>query len=162
MSGLGALALGAAPLAGGVMLGGLAGRSNPGAPDLRGVIRSELELLQRIPEDQVERRAALKRAISEHIDDLLTAIEKRRELQNSTTYFTEKGHWRDLILFLTTVLFVVVAWGVDHHRPLWLELFIAAILASVLTATLVVRGFWQHVRLAHHGDHEQRDRERPT
>jgi hypothetical protein len=32
MSGLGALALGAAPLAGGIMLGGLAGKSKPGAP----------------------------------------------------------------------------------------------------------------------------------
>jgi Flp pilus assembly protein TadB len=153
MSGLGALAQAAAPLAGGLMLGGLAGTSN--APDLRGVIRSELELLERIPEDQVERRAALERIISEHIDDLLMAIEKKRRLQNTTSYFTEKGHWRDLILFLTTVLFVVVAWGVDHHRPLWLELFIAAILLSVLTATFVVRGFWQHVRAAHHGDHEQ-------
>ena len=160
MSGLGALALGAAPLAGGLMLGGLAGTLN--APDLRGVIRSELELLERIPEDQVERRAALERMISEHIDDLLMAIEKKRELQKKTSYFTEKGHWRDLILFLTTVLFVVVAWGVDHHRPLWLELFIAAILSSVLTATFVARGFWQHVRPPHHGDHEQRGRDRHT
>jgi hypothetical protein len=157
MSGLGALALGVAPLAGGVLLGGLA--SKPGAPDLRGVIRSELELLERIPEDQVERRAALKRTISEHIDDLLVGLEKRRELQRRTSYFTEKDHWRDLILCLTTVLFTVVAWGVDHHRPLWLELFIAAILLSVLTTTFVVRGFWQHVRQAHHGDHEQRDRD---
>jgi hypothetical protein len=162
MSGLGALALGAAPLAGGIMLGGLAGKSKPGAPDLRGVIRSELELLERIPEDQVECRAALERTVSEHIDDLLISIEKRRELQNRTSFFTEKEHWRDLILFLTTVLFTVVAWGVDHHRPLWPELFIAAILMSVLTATFVVRGFWQHVRPAHHGDHEQRDRDRHT
>jgi len=158
MSGLGALALGVAPLAGGVMLGGLAGKSN--APDLRGVIRSELELLERIPEEQVQRRAALERIISEHIDDLLMAIEKKRELQSRTSYFTEKDHWRDLILFLTTVLFAVVAWGVDHHRPLWLELFIAAILLSVLTATFVMRGFWQHVHPPHHGDHEQHDRDR--
>ena len=57
MVGLGALALGAAPLAGGLLIGGMAGKSS--APDLRAVIKSELELLQRIPEDQVTRRAAL-------------------------------------------------------------------------------------------------------
>jgi hypothetical protein len=34
MSGLGALALGAAPLAGGVLLGGMAGKGRPSVPDL--------------------------------------------------------------------------------------------------------------------------------
>ena len=81
MSGLGALALGAAPLAGGVLLGGMAGKSSPSVPDLRAVINSELELLQRIPEDEVARRAALKRMIGEHIDALLVAQKKSREFQ---------------------------------------------------------------------------------
>ena len=67
MAGLGELALGAAPLAGGVLLGGMAGKSSPNVPDLRAVIVSELELLQRIPEDEVTRRAALKRMIGEHV-----------------------------------------------------------------------------------------------
>ena len=59
MSGLGALALGAAPLAGGLLVGGMAGRGGPSAPDLRAFIESEMDLLERIPEDQVARRAAL-------------------------------------------------------------------------------------------------------
>ena len=52
MVGVGALVTGAAPLAGGVLLGGMAGKSGPSAPDLRAVILSDLELLQRIPEDR--------------------------------------------------------------------------------------------------------------
>ena len=59
LSGLAAFALGAAPLAGGLLVGGMAGRGGPSAPDLRAIIKSELDLLERIPEDQVTRRAAL-------------------------------------------------------------------------------------------------------
>src|ERR1700757_3236906 len=103
MVGLGALAAGAAPLAGGVLLGGMAGRGGPGGPDLRAVIRSEMELLERIPEDQVTHRAALEQIIAEHIDDLVVALEKTRRRRRFTSYFAE--NWRDLILFLTTVLF---------------------------------------------------------
>jgi hypothetical protein len=158
MSGLGAFALGAAPLAGGLLVGGMAGRGGPSAPDLRASIKSELDLLERIPEDQVTRRAALEQVIAAHIDALAVAIEKSRQLQRSTSYLTE--NWRDLVLFLTTVLFAVVAWHADHNRPLWLPIFIAAILLSVVTALYVLRGFLRHVRPAPHGDHHQRDRDR--
>ena len=158
MSGLGALALGAAPLAGGVLVGGMAGKGGPSAPDLRAIIKSEMDLLERIPEDQVTRRAALEQVIAQHVDDLVAAIEKGRQRQQRIRYFTE--NWRDLVLFLTTVLFTVVAWHVDHHRPLWLPIFIAAILLSVVAALYVLRGFLRHVRTAPRGDHEQRDRDR--
>jgi ABC-type xylose transport system permease subunit len=156
MAGLGALALGAAPLAGGLLVGGMAGRGGPSAPDLRAIIKSELDLLERIPEDQVTRRAALEQVIAQHIDALVVAIEKSRQLQRRTSYLTE--NWRDLVLVLTTVLFTVVAWQADHHRPLWLPIIIAAILMSVVTALYVLRGFLRHVRAAPHGDHDQRDR----
>ena len=158
MSGLGAFALGAAPLAGGLLVGGMAGSGGPNAPDLRAVIKSELDLLERIPEDQVTRRAALEQVIAAHIDALVVAVEKSRQLQRSTSYLTE--NWRDLVLFLTTVLFTVVAWHADHHRPVWLPIIIAAILMSVVTALYVLRGFLRHVRPAPHGDHDQRDRDR--
>ena len=78
---------------------------NSSVPDLRAVITSELDLLQRIPEDEVARRAALKRMIGEHVDALLVAQEKSREFQRKTRYFTEEGHWRDIVLFVTTLLF---------------------------------------------------------
>jgi hypothetical protein len=98
MSGLGAFALGAAPLAGGLLVGGMAGRGGPNAPDLRAFIKSEMDLLERIPEDQVTRRAALEQVIAQHIDALVVAIEKSRQLQRRTSYLTE--NWRDLVLFL--------------------------------------------------------------
>jgi len=158
MVGLGALAVGAAPLAGGVLLGGMAGRGNSSVPDLRAVIKSELELLERIPEDQVTRRATLEQVIAVHIDALLVAIEKSRQLKQRTSYLTE--HWRDLVLFLTTVLFAVVAWHADHHRPVWLPLFIASILLSVVTALSVVHSFRRHVRPTPQGDHHQADSDR--
>ena len=152
MSGLGAFALGAAPLAGGLMVGGMAGKGGPSAPDLRAIIKSEMDLLERIPEDQVTRRAALEQVIAQHIDALVMAIDKSRELQRRTSYFVQ--NWRDLVLFLTTVLFTVVAWLADHHRPHWLPIFIAAILLSVVTAMFVLRGFLRSVRPALHDDHD--------
>ena len=152
MSGLEGFALGAAPLAGGVLLGGMAGKGT----DLRAVIKSELDLLERIPEDQVTRRAAFEQVIAEHLDDLVVAIEKNRQRQQRLSYFT--ANWRDLLLLLTAVLFTVVAWHGDHHRPIWLPLFIAAILMSVVSAQYVLRGFLRHIRAAPHGDHDQGDR----
>jgi hypothetical protein len=156
MVGLGALALGAAPLAGGVLLGGMAGRSQPNVPDLRAVITSELELLRLIPEDQVARRVALKHMIGEHIDDLLLSQEKSREFQSKTRYFTERGNWRDIVLFVTTVLFAVVIAHADHHRPVWLPLLIATIVMCVVTGIYVLRGFLRSVR-AYGEDQAQRD-----
>ena len=155
MSGLEGFALGAAPLAGGALLGGMAGK---GRPDLRAVIKSELDLLERIPEDQVTRRAAFEQVIAEHLDDLVVAIEKNRQRQQRLSYFT--ANWRDLLLLLTAVLFTVVTWHADHHRPVWLPLFIAATVMSVVTALYLLRGFLRHVRPAPHGDHDQRDRDR--
>jgi hypothetical protein len=151
MSGLATLALGAAPLAGGVLIGGMAGNRSPGVADLRGVIKSELELLERIPADELTRRAALESIIGEHVDALVTAVEKSRELRRKVSYFTE--HWRDLVLVVCTVLFAVIAWHADHDRARWLPIFIAAILLSVVTATLTLRGFLRSIR-----PHDQRDR----
>ena len=155
MAGLGALALGAAPLAGGVLLGGLAGKSGSNVSGLRAVVLTELQLLQRIPEDEVARRAALKRMIGEHVDALLVAQEKSREFQRRIRYFTE--HWRDIVLFVTSLLFVVIIWHADHHRPVWLPLLIATIVMAVVTAIYVVRGFLTSLRPAADGDHEHRD-----
>ena len=138
----------------------MAGKSQPNVPDLRAVIKSELELLERIPEDQVTRRTALEQMIGEHIDALLAAQEKSREFQSKTRYFTERGNWRDIVLFLSTVLFAVILLHADHHRPVWLPLFIATIVLAVVTAIYVVRGFLRSVRPAPRGDHDQRDRDR--
>src|SRR3954471_23503936 len=144
MAGVGAVVTSVAPLAGGVLLGGMTGKSGPSVADLRAVIISELDLLQRIPEDEVVRRAEFKRMIAAHVEALLVAQEKSQEFKRRTRYFTE--HWRDIVLFVTTLLFLVVIWYFDHHRPIWLPLLIATIVMSVVTATSVVRGFLRSVR----------------
>jgi len=82
--------------------------------------------------------------IAEHVEALLVAQEKSQEFKRRTRYFTE--HWRDIVLFVTTLLFLVVIWYFDHHRPIWLPLLIATIVMSVVTATSVVRGFLRSVR----------------
>ena len=157
MVGVGALVTGVAPLAGGVMLGGMAGNSGPSVPELRAVIISELDLLQRIPEDEVARRAAFKRMIGEHVEALLVAQEKSREFKRKTRYFTE--NWRDIVLLVTTLLFVVIIWHADHHRPVWLPLLVATIVMSVVMAISVVRGFLRSGQpTAPDGDHDHRHR----
>ena len=150
MSGLGAFALGAAPIFGGLLLGSQAGKTNTKV-DLRGIIKEELDLLERLPQDQVIRRAALERTIVNHLDDLVAANEKALALRRKTRYVTEASNWRDLVLFLTAALFTVIAWYADHHKWHWLPIFIAGILMSAVTAFFVLRG----IRTALH-DHNQR------
>ena len=161
MVGVGALVTGVAPLAGGVLLGGMAGRTGPSVPDLRAFIISELDLLQRIPEDEVARRAAFKRMIGEQVEALLVAQEKSRKFKRKTRYFTE--NWREMVLLVTTPLFGVVIWHADHHRPAWLPLLIATIVMSVVTGIEVLRGFLTSVRSsASDGDHDRRDGDRDS
>jgi hypothetical protein len=162
MVGLGTLVTGVAPLAGGLLVGGMAGKSGPSVGDLRSLIQSDLDLLQRIPADQVVRRAAIKRMLAEHVEALLVAQEKSYEFRRKLGYFTQ--HWRDIVLFISTLLFIVVLWSAaDHHRPVWLPLFIATIVMSVVTAISLVRGFLRSGRaITPEGGHHQRDRDRKS
>ena len=58
--GIADLALGAAPIAGGALLGVAAGNLKP--PDIRGLIAKDMDLLERIPDDQPELKARLRPA----------------------------------------------------------------------------------------------------
>ena len=97
MSGLGEFAIGAAPIFGGLLLGSQAGKTTTKI-DLRGIIKEELDLLERLPQDQVIRRAALERTIENHVDDLVVANEKALSLKRKTRYLTKASNWRDLVL----------------------------------------------------------------
>jgi hypothetical protein len=66
MPGLAEIALAGAPIAGGALLGAAAGNIKP--PDIRAIITKDLDLLDRIPAEQVERRARLQRSIDQRID----------------------------------------------------------------------------------------------
>ena len=136
MPGLAAIALGSAPIFGGALLAAAAGQF-VGA-DFRTGIKEDMELLERLPEDEADRRAALRRSIANRIDDLVVANEKRRQLRAAAIVY--QGSWRDIVLFLCTILFTVVWWDVDHDRKSWLPLFIVLILASVAAAGYALRG----------------------
>ena len=136
MPGLAAIALGSAPVFGGALLAAAAGQFV--TSDFRAGIKEDMDLLDRLPEEQTDRRAALQRSIANRVDDLVVANEKRRQLRAAAIVY--QGNWRDMVLFLCTVLFAVVWWDVDHDRESWLPLFIVLIVAAVITAAYALRG----------------------
>jgi hypothetical protein len=146
MPGIAELALGAAPIAGGAMLGVIAG--NLKAPDVRGLIAKDLDLLERIPPEQAERRERLQASIDERIDELITAGERSRELRAAAMSYG--GNWRDIVVFICAVLFTVVWWNVSHSRTNWLVLFIAMIVVSVAAGIYAGRGVLRAVRTFMH------------
>ena len=142
MSGIANLALGAAPIAGGALLGVAAG--NLRAPDVRGLIAKDFDLLERIPLDQTQRRERLRQSIDQRIDDLITASEKSRELRLAAASY--EGNWRDIVVFICAVLFTIIWWNVSHSRSNWLLLFVVMIIVSVVAALYAFRGFRQSLR----------------
>jgi hypothetical protein len=151
MPGIAELALGAAPIAGGAMLGVIAGNLKP--PDVRGMIAKDLDLLERIPADQPERRARLQASIDMRIDELITAGERSRELRDAALSY--RGNWRDIVLFLCALLFTYVWWNISHSRSNWLVMFIAMVLLSVATGIYAGRGIARAIRTYLHRDDEQ-------
>jgi hypothetical protein len=138
MAGLGGFALGAAPIAGGALLAVATGKLK--APDLHGLIKQDLDLLDRIAPEQTARRAELQRTIDAHIDDLIAANDKSRALRKAAASY--QGSWRDIVVFICVVLFTVIWWEADHARTNWLPMFIVLILLSVLTAAYALRGLF--------------------
>ena len=90
MPGFAEFALAGAPIAGGALLGLAAGSLK--GPDVRGNIAADMDLLERIPEDQVHRRAELQRVIDLRIDGLIAGIDKNRELREMALSY--RGNWR--------------------------------------------------------------------
>ena len=136
MAGLSAIALGTAPVLGGALLAGAAGRLR--GPDYRSGINQDLDLLERLPADQVARRAAILATVEQRIDDMVSAAEKSRQLRAAMASY--QGNWRDIVLVFCAVLFTYVWWHVPHHRTDWLPMFIVLIAACVLTAVYAFRG----------------------
>jgi hypothetical protein len=136
MVGFAAAAMGAAPVFGGAMLAFAAGQFR--GPDFRGLIKQDMDLLDRLPPDATERRANLQRSIDERVDDLVDASDKSRALRKAATSY--RGNWRDVVLFACTVLFAIVWWDVDHHRANWLPTFIVLIVLSLVAAGYAALG----------------------
>lgn len=136
MPGIAELALAGAPIAGGALLGIAAG--NLKAPDVRGMIAKDMDLLDRIPEEQVERRAELQRVIDLRIDSLIAAVDKNRQMRELAA--TYQGNWRDIVVFICAILFTIIWWNVDHHRANWILMFIVLIVLSILAGVYAARG----------------------
>ena len=130
------MALGAAPIAGGALLGTLAGTFK--GPDFREIIKSDIALLDSLPEDSVDVRRELKRTIDERVLELIANIDQNRELRLTAKSY--KGNWRDLVLFLCVLLFTLVWWNVPHSRTNWTLTFVVLVLVSVIIGIYAARG----------------------
>lgn len=142
MPGIAEIALASAPIAGGALLGVVAG--NLKGPDVRGTIAKDMDLLERIPADRVARRAELQRIIDIRIDDLVAAVDKSREVRALAASY--QGNWRDIVVFVCAILFTVVWWNVDHDRTNWLVMFIVLILLSIVAGIYAARGVLRGLR----------------
>lgn len=130
------MALGAAPIFGGALLTAAAGQLK--GPDLRGLIKQDLDLLDRIPAEQTTRRTELQRTIDERIDDLVAASDRSRALRAAALSY--QGNWRDGVLFVCSVLFTYVWWHINHERGNWLPMFVVLLVACVTSAVYALRG----------------------
>ncbi|WP_026256191.1 hypothetical protein [Mycobacterium sp. 155] len=148
MPGIAELALGAAPIAGGAMLGLIAGNLKP--PDVRGLIAKDMDLLERLPAEDAELRTRLKASIDQRIGELITAGDRSREIREAAMSY--RGNWRDIVVFVCAVLFTIVWWNVSHSRANWLTMFIAMIVVSVAAGVYAGRGVLRAVRLFLHRD----------
>jgi hypothetical protein len=150
MSGLAGLAAGTVPIAGGALLAMAGGQWNRSAkaPDFRGSISADQDLLDRIPQEQTARRAELQRTIDMRIDELISATDRSRSLLQEASGY--KGNWRDVVLVVCSVLFAVIWWEVPHSKAQWLPMFTVLILLAVVTAVYAMRGFISSFRSALH------------
>ena len=144
MPGLATLAIGTAPILGGALLA-MAGGQLVSSFDFRDGIKNDFEILALLPDDETERRTALRQSIAERIDDLIEANAKRRQFRAAAIAYD--GNWRDIVMLVSTVLFAVVWWDVDHDRAVWLPMFVVLILACGASAILA----WRSVRSAIRG-----------
>ena len=136
MPGIAEIALGAAPIAGGALLGAVAG--NLKGPDIRGMIAKDFDLLERIPDSQPELKERLRASIDQRIDDLITTTERGREIRIAAMSY--RGNWRDIVVFVCAVLFTIIWWNVSHSRSNWLVMFIVMIIVSVAAGIYAGRG----------------------
>ncbi|UXA04537.1 hypothetical protein KXD96_16120 [Mycobacterium sp. SMC-2] len=142
MTGLGQIALNSAPVFGGAMLGIAAGQFR--GPDYRGLIKQDMDLLDRLPPEAGRRRAELQRTIDARIDDLIDTADRSRALRKAALSY--QGNWRDIVLLACVVLFTIIWWEIDHSRGNWLPMFVLLIVLTVMTAAYAFRGVLRAVR----------------
>ncbi len=136
MAGLGQMALNSAPVFGGVLFAVAAGQLR--GPNYRGLIKEDMDLLDRLPPEATARRAELQRTIDARIDDLVIANDRSLALRKAAVSY--QGNWRDVVLFLCVLLFTFIWWEISHNRSNWLVTFILLVVLSTVTAAYALRG----------------------
>jgi hypothetical protein len=76
MVGVGQVALDSAPVFGGALLAIAAGQFR--GPDYRGSLQQDMDLLERLPPEAIERRDALRRSIDARVDELIDSADRSR------------------------------------------------------------------------------------
>jgi hypothetical protein len=142
MPGIAELALAGAPIAGGALLGVVAG--NLRAPDIRALVKQDMELLEMLPPEQAERRAELQRVIDLRIDDMIAAVDKQRSMLEVAASY--RGNWRDIVVFVCAILFTIIWWNTDHGRNNYWLMFVVMILVSVAAGVYAGRGILRAIR----------------
>jgi hypothetical protein len=102
------------------------------------LVKQDLELLELLPPDQVERRAELQRVIDLRIDDMIAAVDKQRSMLEVAASY--KGNWRDIVVFVCAILFTIIWWYTDHTRDNYWVMFIVMIVVSVAAGVYAARG----------------------
>ena len=142
MAGLADLALGTAPIAGGFLLAMVTGQfktpTKPKAPDFRGMIKQDQEILRGIPQEQAARRAELQHTLDVRIDDLIHAIHRGPLASRGVSAYIRATGATWCCLF--ALLFAVIWWNVPHSKTNWLPTFIVLILVAAITAGYAMRG----------------------
>jgi ABC-type antimicrobial peptide transport system permease subunit len=134
------------------LLGAAAGSFK--GPDVRAMISKDMDLLERIPDDQPELKARLRASIDERIVGLVQATEKSRAIREAAVSY--RGNWRDIVVFICAVLFTIIWWNVSHSRSNWLVMFIVMIIVSVVAGIYAGRGL---VRAVGHFMHRREAKE---
>ena len=136
MAGLGQLALNSAPVFGGILFAVAAGQFR--GPNYRGLIKEDMDLLDRLAPEAMARRAELQRTIDARIDDLVVANDRSLALRKAAVSY--QGNWRDVVLLLCVLLFTFIWWEISHSRSNWLVTIILLVVLSFVTAAYALRG----------------------
>lgn len=99
--------------------------------------------MDRLPAEDVERKARLKASIDERIDGLIDASDRTREIREAAMSY--RGNWRDIVVFICALLFTFIWWNVSHSRANWLVMFIAMIIVSIAAGIYAGRGILRAV-----------------
>jgi hypothetical protein len=130
------VALGAAPIAGGALFGVLAGTIK--GPDFRALIKADMELLDKVPAEEVALRTAMRNNIDSRLYELIAVTDRNRQLREAAS--TYKGDWRDVVVFICAAMFALVWWNVPHSRTNWLITFIFLVALAALVGLYAARG----------------------